>query len=54
MDALDAFMSTIKAGCMDTKTKMTLKCSLVELRREQMRLKKLVNITKPVMPALKK
>ena len=54
MDALDAFMCTIKSGSMDMKTKMSLKRTLVELRREQMRLQKLVNIAKPVLPALKK
>ena len=54
MDALDAFMCTIKSGSMDMKTKMSLKRTLVELRREQMRLQKLVNIAKPILPALKK
>ena len=47
VDALDAFMASIKSGAMDTKTKMELKKQLFTLRTEQQRLIKLVNIAKP-------
>ncbi|KAK6180668.1 hypothetical protein SNE40_008674 [Patella caerulea] len=54
IDALDAYMSAIKAGVMDTKTKMQLKRQLIILRTEEMRLRKLVNIAKPAsLPDLK-
>jgi hypothetical protein len=55
MDALDAYMSAIKSGTMDTKTRMSIKRSLIDLRKEQQRLSKLVNVAQPAhMPALKK
>ena len=47
IDALDAFMASIKKGGMDTKTKMALKKEMFELRTEQQKLIKLVNIAKP-------
>ncbi|ESO96480.1 hypothetical protein LOTGIDRAFT_115736 [Lottia gigantea] len=54
VDALDAYMSAIKAGVMDTKTKMNLKRRLIVLRTEEMRYRKLVNIAKPAsLPELK-
>ena len=52
LDALDAYMSAIKAGAMDTKTKMNLKRRLLELRGEQQRIQKLANIAKPALPKL--
>lgn len=55
IDALDAYMSAIKSGVMDTKTKMKLKRRLMELKQEELKLKKLVNIAKPAdMPELKR
>lgn len=49
MDALDAYMSAIKSGMMDTKTKMKIKRRLMELRQEEQKVRKLVNIAKPAM-----
>ncbi|XP_041350933.1 kanadaptin-like isoform X2 [Gigantopelta aegis] len=46
-DALDAYMSAIKCGVMDTKTRMSLKRQLIELKKEEIRLRRLVNIAKP-------
>ena len=55
MDSLDAYMSAIKAGAMDTKTRLFLKRELLALRKEEQRLSNLVNIAKPVdMPLFKK
>lgn len=52
LDALDAYMSSIKEGAVDTKTKMGLKRRLFDLRKERGRLERLVNIAKPaLMPA---
>ena len=54
VDALDAYMSAIKSGAMDTKTKMKLKCRLLELKQEEQKMRKLVNIAKPAsLPELK-
>ncbi|XP_061172890.1 kanadaptin-like [Saccostrea echinata] len=54
MDALDAYMSAIKSGVMDTKTKMKLKRQLLELRKEAQKLQKLINVAKPAaLPELK-
>ena len=54
VDALDAYMTAIKSGAMDTKTKMKLKCRLMELKQEEQKLRKLVNIAKPAsLPELK-
>ena len=54
-DALDAYMTAIKAGVMDTKTRLSLKRELLTLRTEEQRLRKLVNLAKPAdMPELKK
>lgn len=47
LDALDAYMMAIKSGVMDTKTKMALKRQLMELKQEEMKIRKLVNIAKP-------
>lgn len=55
IDALDAYMLSIKSGAMDTKTKMKLKCRQLELKKEELRLRKLINIAKPAsLPELKK
>ncbi|ELU12873.1 hypothetical protein CAPTEDRAFT_223125 [Capitella teleta] len=55
MDALDAYMTAIKAGNMDTKTRMSIKRSLVDLRREQQRLSAMVKVARPVhLPSLQK
>ena len=54
VDALDAYMTAIKSGAMDTKTKMKLKCRLLELKQEEQKMRKLVNIAKPAsLPELK-
>ncbi|XP_060592039.1 kanadaptin-like [Ruditapes philippinarum] len=47
VDALDAYMSAIKSGMMDTKTKMKFKRQLLELKQEEQKVRKLVNIAKP-------
>uniref|UniRef100_A0A0L8GLK9 Uncharacterized protein n=1 Tax=Octopus bimaculoides TaxID=37653 RepID=A0A0L8GLK9_OCTBM len=48
LDALDAYMNSIKSGMMDTKTRLKLKRRLLELRPQEQRLRKLMNIAKPV------
>ena len=54
MDALDAYMTAIKSGAMDTKTKLKLKRQLLELKQEEQKLRRLVNIAKPAaLPDLK-
>lgn len=54
MDALDAYMSAIKSGVMDTKTKMKLKRQLLELKKEEQKLQRMVNVAKPAaLPDLK-
>lgn len=54
MDALDAYMQSIKSGVMDAKTRMKLKRRLLEIRPQEQRLRKLVNLTRPVsLPELK-
>ncbi|KAL8615990.1 hypothetical protein ACOMHN_014952 [Nucella lapillus] len=54
-DALDAYMTAIRAGVMDTKTRLSLKRELLTLRTEEQRLRKLVNLSRPAdMPVLKK
>lgn len=54
VDALDAYMSAIKSGMMDTKTKMKLKRQLMELKQEEQKVRKLVNIAKPAaLPEIK-
>jgi hypothetical protein len=55
LDALDAYMSAIRSGAMDTKTKMKLKRQLLELKREEQKLQKMINVAKPAaMPELKR
>ncbi|KAL4228390.1 Kanadaptin [Mactra antiquata] len=54
VDALDAYMNAIKSGMMDTKTKMKFKRQVMELKQEEQKLRKLVNIAKPAsLPELK-
>jgi hypothetical protein len=54
-DALEAYMTAIKAGVMDNKTRLSLKRELLTLRTEEQKLRKLVNLAKPAdMPELKK
>lgn len=54
VDALDAYMSAIKSGMMDTKTKMKLKRQLMELKQEEQKVRKLINVAKPTsLPELK-
>ena len=54
-DALEAYMSAIKRGAMDTKTKMKLKSRLLELKQEKHKLGQLMNIAKPAdLPQIKK
>lgn len=52
MDELDAYMTAIKSGSLDTKTRTAIKRRLVDAKREQQRLQKLANIAKPAMPQL--
>lgn len=55
MDALDAYMSAIKSGVMDTKTKMKLKRQLLELKKEEQKFQRMVNVAKPAaLPDLKR
>ncbi|XP_038078519.1 kanadaptin-like [Patiria miniata] len=55
-DSLDAFMESIKSGkTLDKTWRARLKLRLIELRKEQARLTRLVEIAKPAsMPALQK
>jgi len=47
MDALDAFMMSIKSGGMDSKTRMELKRRRVELRQERVQLQRLTTLARP-------
>jgi len=47
IDALDAFMMSIKSGGMDSKTRMELKRRGVELRQQRTQLERLVALAKP-------
>jgi len=47
VDALDAFMMSIKSGGMDTRTRMELKRRGVELRQQRLQLERLVALAKP-------
>ena len=47
VDELDAYMNSIKAGAMDTKTRMRLKGELLKAKAEEQRLRRLVNIARP-------
>ncbi|XP_071963209.1 kanadaptin-like [Antedon mediterranea] len=53
-DSLDAFMDSIKSGFKDRNQRAKLKLRLVDLRKEHMKLKKLIDIAKPAkIPELK-
>ena len=52
IDALDAFMKSIKGGAMDTKTRIKLKRELFDLQKELKRVERLMQAAKPVLPAL--
>ncbi len=52
VDALDAFMKSIKSGAMDTKTRIKLKRELLDLQKELKRVEKLMTIAKPNLPQL--
>ena len=47
VDALDAFMLSIKSGGMDSRTRMELKRRGVELRQQRAQLQRLVAVAKP-------
>jgi len=47
MDALDAFMMSIKSGGMDSKTRVELKRRGVELRQQRTQLERLVALARP-------
>ena len=55
-DSLEAFMSSIKSGTVMDKTKRAkLKIRKIELRKDQARLMKLINIAKPAaLPEIKR
>ncbi len=52
IDALDAFMKSIKSGVMDTKTRIRLKRELLDLQKDFKRVEKLMNVAKPNLPNL--
>jgi len=47
IDALDAFMMSIKSGGMDSKTRLELKRRAVELRQQRAQLDRLVALARP-------
>jgi len=47
IDALDAFMLSIKSGGMDSRTRMELKRRGVELRQQRVQLERLVKLAEP-------
>jgi len=47
VDALDAFMLSIKSGGMDSRTRMELKRRGVELRQQRAQLQRLAAVAKP-------
>lgn len=47
LDELDAFMLSMKSGGLDTKTKISLKHRLVELRQQKLSLERLVAAVQP-------
>ena len=53
-DALDAFMSSLDSSTLDKTEIRKLKIELINLRKEEMQLLKLINIAKPAnLPPLK-
>jgi len=47
MDALDAFMMSMKSGGMDSRTRIDLKRRAVELRQQRTQLERLVALARP-------
>jgi len=47
MDALDAFMMSIKAGGLDSASRRAMKCHTVELRQQKSQLERHVALAKP-------
>jgi len=47
VDALDAFMMSMKSGGMDSRTRMELKRRAVELRQQQTQLQRLAALARP-------
>ena len=47
LDALDAFMMSMKSGGMDSRTRMELKRRAVELRQQRVQLERLAAVAKP-------
>ncbi|XP_074663172.1 kanadaptin-like [Tubulanus polymorphus] len=55
VDDLDAYMSSLKSGAMDKRTRMKLKSQLFELKHQEQKLRRLANIAKPAsLPAIMK
>lgn len=55
VDALDAFMMSIKAGgTLDVKTRTELKHRLVMLRQQVQQLERLVNVARPATEGMEK
>lgn len=49
MDVLDVYMSVIKLGVMDIKIKMKLKRQFLELKKEEQKFQRMVNVVKLVV-----
>jgi len=47
VDALDAFMMSIKSGGMDSRTRMELKRRALELRQQRSQLQRLAALARP-------
>lgn len=45
----DAYMMSLKAGALDTKSKTKLKRELFDLKQERKKIEKLANIAKPAL-----
>lgn len=49
MDVLDVYMSVIKLGVMDIKIKVKLKRQFLELKKEEQKFQRMVNVVKLVV-----
>lgn len=49
MDVLDVYMLVIKLGVMDIKIKMKLKRQFLELKKEEQKFQRMVNVVKLVV-----
>lgn len=49
MDVLDVYMLVIKLGVMDSKIKMKLKRQFLELKKEEQKFQRMVNVVKLVV-----